>query len=127
IEDQGLDGLSPPARRERLIRRLTLDLTGLPPTLEEIAAFVNDPAPDAYERLVDRLLASPRFGERMASEWLDVARFADTHGYQFDRFRPMWPYRDWVINALNRNMPYDQFVTEQLAGDLLPGATKQQK
>ena len=77
-------------------------------------------APDAYERLVDRLLASPRYGERMAADWLDVARFADTHGYQMDRYRAMWPYRDWVIKAFNQNLPFDQFVTWQLAGDLLP-------
>jgi mono/diheme cytochrome c family protein len=110
-----------------LLRRVTLDLTGLPPTPGELNAFLADKSPDAYEKVVDRLLASPRFGERMASIWLDLARFADTHGYQSDRYRPMWPYRDWVIKAFNENLPYDQFVTWQLAGDLLPGATKEQR
>ena len=118
---------APEASRERLIRRVSLDLTGLPPTLEEIDAFVHDASPDAYERLVDRLLASPRFGERMASDWLDIARFADTHGYQMDRYRAVWPYRDWVIRAFNQNLSYDKFVTWQLAGDLLPNATKEQR
>ena len=106
---------------------MTLDLTGLPPTPSEVDAFVGDPSADAYEKLVDRLLASPRYGERMASDWLDLARYADTHGYQMDRYRAMWPWRDWVIKAFNQNMPYDQFVTWQLAGDLLPNATKEQR
>ena len=110
-----------------LLRRVTLDVTGLPPTPEELDAFLADESPDAYEKVVDRLLASPRFGERMASIWLDLARFADTHGYQSDRYRPMWPYREWVIKAFNENLPYDQFVTWQLAGDLLPNATKEQR
>ncbi|HSZ55713.1 MAG TPA: DUF1553 domain-containing protein, partial [Tepidisphaeraceae bacterium] len=110
-----------------LLRRVTLDVTGLPPTPEELDAFLADQSPDAYEKVVDRLLASPRFGERMASIWLDLARFADTHGYQSDRYRPMWPYRDWVIKAFNENLPYDQFVTWQLAGDLLPNATREQR
>jgi hypothetical protein len=118
---------SPEADRERLIRRVTLDLTGLPPTLEEIDAFAADQSPAAFEKVVDRLLASPRFGERLATEWLDVARFADTHGYQMDATRSMWPWRDWVIKAFNANMPFDQFTTWQLAGDLLPNATKEQK
>jgi mono/diheme cytochrome c family protein len=118
---------APEADRERLIRRVSLDLTGLPPTPAEVDAFVRDRAPDAYEKVVDRLLASPRFGERLASEWLDLARYADTHGYQMDRYRPMWPYRDWVIRAFNGNLPFDQFVTWQLAGDLLPDATKDQR
>jgi Protein of unknown function (DUF1553)/Protein of unknown function (DUF1549)/Planctomycete cytochrome C/Concanavalin A-like lectin/glucanases superfamily len=117
----------PEADRARLIRRVTLDLTGLPPTLAEIDAFLADAAPDAYEKVVDRLLASPRYGERVASEWLDLARFADTHGYQADRSRAMWPYRDWVIKAFNENLPFDQFITWQLAGDLLPNATKEQQ
>ena len=123
------EGLSPaaPADKERLLRRVTLDLTGLPPTLAEIDAFLNDAAPNAYEKVVDRLLASPRYGERMAGEWLDLARFADTHGYQMDRTRPVWPYRDWVISAYNRNLPFDDFATWQLAGDLLPSATKEQR
>ena len=111
---------APEASKERLIRRLTFDLTGLPPTLAEIDAFLNDPAPDAYEHLVDRLLASPRFGERMAVDWLDLARYADTYGYQADVYRAMWPWRDWVVQAFNANLPYDQFITWQLAGDLLP-------
>ena len=118
---------APEATREALIRRVTLDLTGLPPTPGEVDAFLLDHRPDAYERLVDRLLASPRYGERMAADWLDLARYADTHGYQMDRYRPTWPYRDWVIRAFNRNLPFDQFVTWQLAGDLLPSATKEQR
>ncbi|BCS30980.1 hypothetical protein TBR22_A01810 [Luteitalea sp. TBR-22] len=117
----------PEAPKETLIRRVTFTLTGLPPTPEEVAAFVRDTRPDAYERLVDRLLASPAYGERMAAEWLDIARFADTHGYQDDVPRDMSPWRDWVIGAFNRNMPVDQFVTWQLAGDLLPGATREQR
>lgn len=114
------------ASRETLIRRATLDLTGLPPTLEEIDAFLEDASPDAYERVIDRLLASPHFGERMAWDWLDAARYADTNGFQGDPERTMWPWRDWVVNALNSNMPYDQFTIEQLAGDLLPDATRDQ-
>jgi hypothetical protein len=117
---------SPEAERERWLRRVTLDLTGLPPSLSEIDAFLRDRSQSAFEKVVDRLLASPRYGERMAADWLDIARYADTHGYQMDRPRPMWPYRDWVINAFNRNLPYDQFITEQIAGDLLPGATREQ-
>lgn len=115
------------ATRERLIRRVSFDLTGLPPTPKELSDFVNDQSPNAYEKVIDRLLASPRYGERMAVIWLDLARFADTHGYQSDRYRAMWPYRDWVIKAFNSNQPYDQFVTWQLAGDLLPNATKEQR
>jgi hypothetical protein len=126
LEKEGLVP-SPPADKERLIRRVTFDLTGLPPTPREIDDFLKDQSPNAYEKVIDRLLASPRFGERMAAEWLDVARYADTHGYQMDRFRPVWPYRDWVIAAFNRNLPFDQFVTWQLAGDLLPNATKEQR
>lgn len=114
---------SPPASRETLIRRVTLDLTGLPPDPDEIDAFLNDDSPNSYERLVERLLASPRYGEHMARPWLDAARYADTDGYQNDRTRYMWPWRDWVIMALNDNMPFDQFTIEQLAGDLLPDAT----
>ena len=127
IEQNGLKTLSPEATKERLIRRVTFDLTGVPPTLAEVGAFVKDQSPEAYERVVDRLLKSPRYGERMASEWLDVARYADTHGYQMDRTRPTWPYRDWVISAFNDNLPFDQFATWQIAGDLLPNATKAQK
>ncbi|HAX42577.1 MAG TPA: DUF1553 domain-containing protein [Bryobacteraceae bacterium] len=123
------EGLKPAkaAPRETLIRRLSFDLTGLPPTPEEVAAFVNDRATGAYERLVDRLLASPHYGERMAMEWLDLARYADTHGFHIDSHRDMWPWRDWLIRAFNRNQPFDQFTVEQIAGDLLPDATLDQK
>ncbi len=123
------EGLSPSAQatKEALIRRVTFDLTGLPPTTAEIDAFAADSSPDAHEKLVDRLLASPRYGERMAVEWLDIARYADTHGYQSDRYRPVWAYRDWVIKAFNQNLPFDQFATWQIAGDLLPNATKEQR
>src|SRR6202012_1048052 len=107
------------ADKYTLCRRVSLDLTGLPPTPEELAAFVNDASPDAYEKLVDRLLASPHYGERWARRWLDLARYADTNGFEKDRERKIWPYRDWVINAINRDMPFDQFTIEQLAGDLL--------
>ncbi len=117
---------SPEADRETLIRRVTFALTGLPPTIEEIDAFLADDRPDAYERVVDRLLASEAYGEHMAAEWLDVARYADSHGYQDDGLRTMWPWRDWVIDAFNRNLPYDAFVTWQLAGDLLPEPTQEQ-
>ena len=110
-----------------LIRRLSLDLIGLPPTIGEVEEFVRDRRPDAYERLVERLLASPHYGERWGRHWLDVARYADTNGYEKDKPRSIWPYRDWVIYALNRDMPYDQFVMEQLAGDLLPGSTLEQE
>lgn len=125
LEQEGLHP-TPRAGRERLIRRLTFDLTGLPPTLDEIDAFLADGSPNAYERLVDRLLGSPRYGERMASEWLDVARYGDSYGYQVDRDRFVWPWRDWVIRVFNKNMPYDEFITLQLAGDLLPNATDAQ-
>ena len=114
------------AERERLVRRVTYDLTGLPPTLDEINSFLADRNPGAYERLVDRLLTSPRFGERMAVDWLDLARYADTYGYQSDVYRAMWPWRDWVIRAFNENLPYDQFIIWQLAGDLLPKPTRAQ-
>jgi len=110
---------SPEADRYTLLRRVSLDLIGLPPTPEETDAFVNDKSPDAYEKVVDRLLASPRYGERWARRWLDLARYADTNGYEKDRARSIWPYRDWVINALNDDMPFNQFTVEQLAGDLL--------
>ncbi len=117
----------PEADAATLIRRVTFDLTGLPPTPDEVAAFVADRDPGAYDRLVDRLLASPRYGERMAVDWLDVARYADSYGFQVDRERDMWPWRDWVIKAFNENLRWDQFVTWQLAGDLLPGATPEQR
>ncbi|HZO90813.1 MAG TPA: DUF1553 domain-containing protein [Chthonomonadaceae bacterium] len=126
LEKEGLHP-SPEADRTTLIRRVSLDLTGLPPTPAEVQAFVNDKRPDAYERLVDRLLASPHYGERMALAWLDLARYADTHGYHIDSQRDMWPWRDWVIKAFNTNLPYDQFIIQQLAGDLLPNATLDQK
>ena len=123
------EGLRPSAEADRhtLLRRVTYDLTGLPPTLEEITAFLADAAPDAYEKVIDRLLASPRFGERMAVDWLDVARYADTNGFQYDLPRTMWRWRDWVIEAYNRNLSYDRFTIEQLAGDLLPDATLDQR
>ncbi len=117
----------PEADRPTLIRRLSLDLTGLPPTPEAVDAFLQDSRPDACERLVDSLLTSPRYGERMAVDWLDVARYADSYGFQVDRERDMWPWRDWVIKAFNTNLPWDQFVTWQLAGDLLPHATDEQR
>ena len=118
---------SPEASRTQLLRRVTFDLTGLPPTLEEIDAYLADTAPGAYERVVDRLLESPHFGERMATEWLDASRYADSHGYSLDRRRVMWPWRDWVIHAFQQNMPYNQFIVEQIAGDLLPNATLSQR
>ena len=114
------------ASKERLIRRVTRDLTGLPPTIEELDAFIKDSSPNAYEKVVDRLLASEAYGERMTMEWLDVARYADSHGLHADGWRMMWPWRDWVIKAFNQNMPYDQFLTWQLAGDLMPEASKEQ-
>ncbi|AIE86097.1 PSD1 and planctomycete cytochrome C domain-containing protein [Fimbriimonas ginsengisoli] len=118
---------SPEASREVLLRRVSLDLTGLPPTPTEIDAFLADKRPDAYERVVDRLLASPQYGEKQARSWLDLARYADSNGYEKDLRRTAWPYRDWVIDAFNRNMPYDQFTIKQLAGDLLPNSTLQDK
>src|ERR1041384_7099504 len=118
---------SPEADRATLLRRLSFDLTGLPPTTAELDAFLADKSPNAYEKQVDRLLALPQYGERMAMQWLDLARYADTHGYHIDSARDMWKWRDWVIDAFNRNMPYDRFAIEQLAGDLLPNATVEQK
>ena len=122
------DGLhpSPEADRYTLIRRLSFDLTGLPPTPEQVQQFVDDESPQAYENLVDRLLDSPHYGERWARVWMDLARYADTQGYEKDSPRTVWLWRDWVIQALNDDMPYDQFTTEQLAGDLLPEANSQQ-
>ncbi len=117
---------SPQADKRTLARRVSLDLTGLPPTPEMVEAFVNDPAPDAYEKLVDQLLASPRYGEHRGRYWLDAARYGDTHGLHIDNYREIWPYRDWVINAFNKNEHFDQFTVEQLAGDLLPNPTKEQ-
>ncbi len=115
------------AEKAILIRRVTFDLTGLPPTLAEVDAYLADKSPDAYERLVDRLLRSPRYGEHMARFWLDAARYADTHGMHLDNFRQMWLYRDWVVRAFNENLPYDQFTIQQLAGDLLPNPTIDQQ
>src|SRR5262249_12393055 len=123
------DGLrpSPPAPREDGIRRVTFDLTGLPPTPAEVDAFLADTSPRAFEKVVDRLLASPRYGERMALEWCDAARYADSFGYQADGDSNVWPWRDWVIRAFNDNLPYDQFITWQIAGDLLPNTTRDQR
>ena len=126
LEREGL-APSPEASRETLLRRVSLDLTGLPPTPAEVDAFLSDQSPNAYEKVVDRLLASPRYGERMAERWLDAARYADTNGYQYDGERVMWRWRDWVIDAFNRNQPFDQFTLEQIAGDMLPNATLAQK
>ena len=122
------EGLSPSeeADHRTLIRRLSLDLTGLPPSVGEVRAFVEDGSPDAYERVVDRLLESPRYGERMASRWLDAARYADTQGYQNDAPVQMWRWRDWVIEAFNSNKPFDEFIVEQIAGDLLRDPTLDQ-
>lgn len=125
LEREGLQP-RPEAHPATLIRRVTFDLTGLPPTIEQVQAFLADAEPDAYERLVDRLLESPHFGEHMARFWLDAARYGDTHGLHLDNYREMWPYRDWVVDAFNRNLSYDQFLLEQLAGDLLPDATLEQ-
>ena len=125
LQEEGMSP-SPEADRVTLIRRLTFDLTGLPPTPQEVDAFVQDKCPDAYERLVDRLLGSKHYGEHMARFWLDAARYGDTHGLHLDNYREMWPYRDWVVRAFNRNLPYDQFMIEQLAGDLLPDPTSDQ-
>lgn len=126
LEKEGLSP-APEADRVTLIRRVTLDLTGLPPTPAEIDAFLADQSSNAYEKLVDRLLASPRYGEKMAFRWLDYARYADTNGYQSDGERTMWRWRDWVIDAFNNNMPFDRFTVEQIAGDLLPNPTLEQR
>lgn len=126
LENEGLKP-APEADRATLIRRAAFDLTGLPPTIEEVDAFLADNSPEAYDRLVDRLLGSAHYGERLAVNWLDLARYADTSGYHFDGVRFMWLWRDWVINAFNRNKPYDAFTIEQLAGDLLPNPTREQR
>ncbi|MBL8240609.1 MAG: DUF1553 domain-containing protein [Bryobacterales bacterium] len=123
------EGMTPAkeADRRTLARRVALDLTGLPPEPRDVAAFVADTAPNAYERMVDRYLESPRYGEHRGRYWLDAARYADTHGIHVDNYREMWPYRDWVIQAFNKNMPFDQFTIEQIAGDMLPNRTLEQQ
>ena len=126
LEQAGLEP-SPRADKPTLIRRLSLDLRGVPPSLAEVDEFLADDAPDAYAKVVDRMLASPRYGEKMALLWLDLARFGDTSGFENDSTRQMWIWRDWVIDAFNKNMPFDQFTTEQLAGDLLPSPSTEQK
>ncbi|MAM90574.1 MAG: chromosome segregation protein [Opitutaceae bacterium] len=126
LDKEGLEP-SPEADKETLIRRLSLDLNGIPPTLEEIERFLSEGSPEAYESLVDRLLASPRYGERMVWEWLEASRYADSNGYQNDDERGMWPWRDWVIDAMNENMPFDKFTIEQIAGDLLAESSQDQK
>ena len=126
LEKEGLS-LAPEADKRTLLRRLSLDLSGLPPDPADVSVFLKDKTPDAYETQVDRLLNSPHYGERMARQWLDLARYADTHGFHIDGRRDMWQWRDWVIEAFNRNKPFDEFTIEQLAGDLLPGATQEQK
>jgi hypothetical protein len=126
LESKGIKP-SPEADKATLLRRVTLDLTGLPPTPAEVAAFMADKSPDSYDRTVDRLLANPRYGERMAWDWLDAARYADTNGYQGDGERTMWPWRDWVAKAFNRNLPYDTFTLWQIAGDLIPDATDESR
>src|SRR6202008_2103882 len=118
---------SPEANKATLLRRVTLDLTGLPPTPAEVDAFLADRSSDAYEKVVDRLLKSPRYGEHMARFWLDAARYGDTHGLPLDNYREMFPYRDWVIRAFNHNQPFNRFLVEQIAGDLLPKATLDQQ
>ncbi|MFP6900581.1 MAG: DUF1549 domain-containing protein, partial [Opitutales bacterium] len=126
LEKEGLHP-SPEADKATLLRRVSFDLTGLPPSLHELEKFLADDSSKAFEKAVDRLLSSLRYGEHMAHYWLDAARYADTNGYQYDTHRDMWPWRDWVINAYNRNLPFDRFTIEQLAGDLLPSATLDQK
>jgi hypothetical protein len=126
LEKRGLEP-APEADRRMLARRLSLDLVGLPPSPEEVEAFVNDKSPDAFERYVDQLLRSPHYGEHRGRYWLDAARYADTHGIHFDNYREIWCYRDWVINAFNRNLSFDQFTIQQLAGDLLPNRTLDQQ
>ncbi len=126
LDESGMQP-SPKTDRARLLRRVYLDLIGIPPSPQEVDAFLADASPQAYERVVDRLLASPKYGERWARPWLDLARYADSNGFQADQFRSMWAFRDWVIKSINQDMPYDQFTIEQIAGDLLPDATTDQK
>ncbi|HEY4654348.1 MAG TPA: DUF1549 domain-containing protein, partial [Cyclobacteriaceae bacterium] len=125
IEDHGLEA-GGKADKELLLKRASLDITGLPPSLEMMDRFLAHDSPDAWEQVIDQLLASPAYGERMAIYWCDVARYADSYGYQDDNLRTQWPWRDWVIHAFNTNMPYDRFVTWQIAGDMLPDATREQ-
>jgi hypothetical protein len=125
MEEEGLEP-NEEADKERLLKRISFDITGLPPTLEMQESFLKDESENAYEKMVDQLFAMPQYGERMAQYWMDIARYADSHGYQDDGLRTMWPWRDWVIHAFNKNYPYDQFITWQLAGDLLPHPTKEQ-
>ncbi|MDY7396038.1 DUF1549 domain-containing protein [Aureibaculum sp. 2210JD6-5] len=125
LEDNNLTP-SVKATKEMLARRISLDITGLPPKLETVDKFVADTSKQAISKLIDYFLALPSYGEKMTQTWLDVARYADSHGYQDDSYRSMWPWRDWVIHAFNENMPYDEFLTNQLAGDLMPNATKEQ-
>src|SRR4051812_45039724 len=126
LDKEGLKP-SPEADKTTLLRRVNFDLTGLPPTVAEVDAFLADKSPNAYEKVVDRLLVTPQYGERMAQVWLDLARYADTSGYHFDSPRFMWLWRDWVIKAFNDNMPFDRFTVEQIAGDLLPNSTRDQR
>ncbi|HTD94296.1 MAG TPA: DUF1549 domain-containing protein, partial [Chitinophagaceae bacterium] len=114
------------ADKERLLKRICLDITGLPPTIEMMDRFLADTSPNAYEKMIDVLLQTPQYGERMAVHWMDIARYSDSYGYQDDNIRTQWPWRDWVIHAFNKNMPYDQFVTWQVAGDMLPDANKEE-
>ena len=125
LEQNGLS-MNPEADKERLLKRVCLDLTGLPPTLQEMDDYLADPSANAYEKMVDRYLAAPQYGEKMAVHWLDVARYADSYGYQDDNIRSQWPWRDWVIHAFNVNLPYNKFLTWQIAGDMLPNATREQ-
>ncbi len=125
MQEKGLEP-NEMADKERLAKRVFMDLTGILPVQEESQQFLNDKDPSAYEKLIDRLMNQPQFGEKMAISWLDIARYSDSHGYQDDNYRSQWPWRDWVIHAFNKNMPYDEFITWQLAGDLLPNATKEQ-
>lgn len=125
LEEQGLTQ-NEEADKERLLKRIALDITGLPPSIEMMDKFVNDKSEFAYEKMIDELLASPQYGEKMAVQWMDVARYADSYGYQDDNIRTQWPWRDWVIHAFNKNLPYDQFLTWQIAGDMLPEANKEQ-
>lgn len=125
LEEKGLTA-NKEADKERLLKRLALDITGLPPSIEMMDKLINDKSANAYEKIVDELLETPQYGEKMAVHWLDVARYADSYGYQDDNIRTQWPWRDWVIHAFNKNMPYDQFITWQIAGDMIPNATKEQ-